>query len=138
VLRPHVDGYVAHKWAEKIHIPIISNEYCSNTKTDINFQIHEFDNLDVDSNYIINNMDPHSAINFGKEYRTHLIFDLLPINYLKTIRSQLPNNSDNIYRIQSECAKRGNAVFHKALDKAFVDKDDYNSIRSFYKKILYE
>lgn len=117
-LLPHVDGYEIHRHTEKIHIPIVTNPQASNSLWSNGGSRLSDTHLEVGSAYVINNMNPHAAQNFGDNVRIHLLLDMLP--YTKTS----PDFTTNPYAVQAWDAIYGNSFFYKALsEQLFFNRD---------------
>jgi len=68
----HIDGGWHHPICYRYHIPIITNDGCKEMWS--NDEVH----MAVGYLYEFNNIELHSATNQGTDYRSHLIFDLIP------------------------------------------------------------
>lgn len=70
-LKPHIDRKWFHANCHRMHVPIITNEYC----------YHYFEkrtrHLNEDELVEINNRIVHSGANYGPETRVHCIFDIM-------------------------------------------------------------
>jgi Aspartyl/Asparaginyl beta-hydroxylase len=75
---PHVDEYDIHRWDEKVHIPLVTNDACFNTTFSLDAEPLTATHLLVGGAYAINNLIPHGAYNYGEQDRIHLILDIVP------------------------------------------------------------
>lgn len=57
-----------HDFSKRLHIPIVTNEYCQFFDKDWNTY-----HLEVGKSYIVDTTQKHTAGNFGKETRTHIV-----------------------------------------------------------------
>lgn len=82
IIKPHIDRKWFHANSHRMHVPIITNDFCK----------HYFQNrsqhMEEDMLYELNNRIVHSAVNAGSETRTHLIFDLMQKDRLARAREQ--------------------------------------------------
>lgn len=92
----HVDGYLAYLWSEKIHLPLITNSKSRNVTFNITNGEITYTHLDVGKLYIINNLEPHAAFNFGDTPRAHLIFDMFDIQKHQELKAMY-GASQNLY-----------------------------------------
>lgn len=117
LIAPHVDGYLAYQWSEKIHIPLITNAAARNVTfgPDVAPTAHH---LEVGRVYIINNLEPHAAFNFGGTYRAHLIMDFFAVDkYAELVKGA----SKSIYLTDPPGIHALNAAFKAALDARHQD-----------------
>jgi hypothetical protein len=111
---PHVDGYLAYQWSEKIHLPMISNYSSRNIAFSNDAREMRAYHLEIGKFYIINNLIPHSAFNFGELPRVHLIFDVFNRAKHTELRS---NSSTPIYSTPLDYADADRESFFEQLAK---------------------
>lgn len=76
---PHIDPRIFHRFSHRVHWPIITNKDCF---LEINNKCHH---LETNTLYEFNNMLIHRSINKGKEYRIHLVVDIMDNYYYEQL-----------------------------------------------------
>jgi hypothetical protein len=67
----HIDPRVFHRFCNRIHLPLQTNEGCFLQIADNHYH------LDAYNIYEFNNMLPHRSYNIGKSNRIHIVLDLM-------------------------------------------------------------
>lgn len=112
-INTHVDGYLSYLWSEKIHVPIITNDSSYNVGFSNDGKHLTYTHLEVGKIYIINNLKPHSAFNFGDTYRAHFIMDLFDLQKRTQLVKEHPEQS--LYLTQVPGLDEKNAIFAETI-----------------------
>lgn len=122
----HTDGGDYLSTVRRYHIPLITNEnvfYTVNSET-INMKKGEC--------WEINNFKPHSVLNNSEEDRVHLLIDVLPENFYRTVNNFKEDYGVEVIEnfISSEDAK----LFIKYINDNHNDTEKFPPTRGFLEK----